>query len=159
MKSKFMVWIAPVALAGALALPAVAQSQDQSAPPPSSGATQASDTEQTQPAAPAKKHTATPGINQRQRNQQARIKQGVNSGQLTKGETRHLENKEAKIQTDKLEAKSDGKVTPAERAKLQHEENRTSKQIYRDKHNARTAKPRPQAKPQAQTQPTSQPQQ
>ena len=31
-------------------------------------------------------------------------------------------------------AKSDGVVTPAERAKLQREENRTSRDIYRQKH-------------------------
>ena len=46
--------------------------------------------------------TATPDINKRQMRQQARIKQGVKSGELTKGETRRLEAREAKIQKDKL---------------------------------------------------------
>jgi uncharacterized membrane protein YebE (DUF533 family) len=80
--------------------------------------------------------TATPNVTKRQANQQARIGQGVSSGQLTPKETQHLEAREAKIQHDKKAAKSDGTVTPAERAKLQHEENRTSAAIYRQKHDA-----------------------
>ncbi len=136
MKNKFVVWIAPVALAGALALPAAAQSQD----PSGSGSAPAASSGQT--AAPAKNPNATPGINKRQRNQQRRIRQGVKSGELTKSETRHLEKEEGKIEADKLEAKSDGSVTPAERAKLQREENHASRDIYRKKHNARTAPPK-----------------
>jgi len=65
---------------------------------------------QDQPA-PAK----TPRVTHRQINQQARIKQGVKSGELTKGETRKLEREQAKIQHDKKVAKSDGKITPQER--------------------------------------------
>ena len=37
-------------------------------------------------------------VGQRQRNQQERIAQGVKSGQLTAGETAHLEGREAAIQ-------------------------------------------------------------
>jgi hypothetical protein len=80
--------------------------------------------------------TKTPNINERQERQQARIAKGVNNGQLTARETEHLEAREAKIQHDKRMAKADGKVTPAERAKLEREENRTSKAIYRQKHDA-----------------------
>lgn len=80
--------------------------------------------------------TVTPNVTKRQANQQARIGQGVSSGALTPKETQHLEAREAKIQHDKKAAKSDGTVTPAERAKLQHEENRTSRAIYRQKHDA-----------------------
>jgi hypothetical protein len=80
----------------------------------------------------------TPGIHQRQENQQARIKQGVDSGALTKGETRRLERQQGRIQADKLEAKSDGKVTKAERAQLTKEQNHASRNIYRAKHNGRT---------------------
>lgn len=80
--------------------------------------------------------TATPNVTKRQANQQARIGQGVSSGELTPKETQHLEAREAKIQRDKKAAKSDGTVTPAERAKLQHEENRTSRAIYHQKHDA-----------------------
>jgi hypothetical protein len=86
--------------------------------------------------AAASAQTKTPGVTKRQVNQQKRIGQGVSSGQLTPKETEHLEAREAKIQHDKKLAKSDGTVTPAERAKLQREENRTSRAIYRQKHDA-----------------------
>jgi hypothetical protein len=82
--------------------------------------------------------TKTPVIDQRERNQQARIKQGVQSGELTRGEARRLEAREGKIKADEMVAKSDGKVTPAERRHLKRELNRTSRHIYRDKHNALT---------------------
>jgi uncharacterized membrane protein YebE (DUF533 family) len=85
--------------------------------------------------------TNTPRIDQRQENQQKRIDNGVNSGALTAKETNTLDKREAKIEADKEAAKSDGKVTKAERKKLKHEENKTSRAIYRKKHNARTAKP------------------
>ena len=82
----------------------------------------------------------TPRVTHRQINQQARIKQGVKSGELTKGETRRLEREQAKIQYDKKEAKSDGKVTPQERKHLQREQNKASRDIYRLKHNERVQK-------------------
>jgi len=80
--------------------------------------------------------TATPKITERQENQQDRIANGVKSGELTPKETVHLEKREAKIQHDKKVAKSDGKVTHAERAKLHREENRASRTIYHQKHDA-----------------------
>ena len=80
--------------------------------------------------------TATPRITERQVNQQERIAQGVKSGELTPRESEHLEAREAKIQHDKKLAKSDGTVTPAERARLNREENRTSRAIYSQKHDA-----------------------
>jgi len=79
-----------------------------------------------------------PTINQRLENQQDRIAQGINSGQLTAGEAANLETKEAAINN---EVRADrqangGKLTQAERTQVNHQLNRTSKQIYRDKHNA-----------------------
>src|SRR5690349_5551956 len=82
----------------------------------------------------------TPRATKRQVNQQARIDQGVKSGELTKPEAARLEAREAKIQQDKKEAKADGVVTPAERAKLNREENRTSRAIRRQKHDAQVRK-------------------
>ena len=84
--------------------------------------------------------TATPRVTKRQQNQQGRIEQGVKSGELTKGETRRLERQQGKIQRDKRAAKADGVVTPGERAKLNREQNRASKRVYRLKHNDNTAK-------------------
>lgn len=80
--------------------------------------------------------TKTPVIKERQENQQKRIAEGVKSGELTAKETEHLEGREAKIQADKKAAKADGVVTRQERAKLRREENRTSRAIYRQKHDA-----------------------
>lgn len=85
-------------------------------------------------------NTTTHGINQRQRDQQHRIGQGVHSGQLTAGETRHLERQQARIQRTKRRDKADGTVTPQERAQLTHMQNHASRNIYRDKHNGRTQK-------------------
>jgi hypothetical protein len=82
----------------------------------------------------------TPRVNHRQIHQQTRIKQGVKSGELTKGETSTLEKEQAKIQSDKKEAKSDGKVTPQERRHLRREQKKASRDIYRLKHNERVQK-------------------
>ena len=84
--------------------------------------------------------TATPHVTKRQVKQQARIQQGAKSGELTRGETRRLERQQMKIQHDKKAAKSDGVVTPAERAKLAKEQKRASRRIYRLKHNEKSAK-------------------
>lgn len=83
--------------------------------------------------------TATPNIDQRQANQQRRIANGIQSGQLTAREAQGLEKRETKIEADKQAAKADGVVTRAERRKLQGEENRASRAIYRKKHNGRKA--------------------
>ena len=77
---------------------------------------------------------ATPRIDQRQANQEKRIDQGIASGALTTKEATRLDKREAKIESDKLAAKADGKVTGAERRKLQHEENHASRAIHRQKH-------------------------
>lgn len=83
--------------------------------------------------------TATPRIDQREANQERRINQGVESGALTKRETKTLDAREGKIARDEEAAKADGTVTHAERAKLRGEERRTSRAIHRKKHNGRTA--------------------
>lgn len=88
----------------------------------------------------ASAQTHTPRVTKRQVHQQARIEQGVKSGELTPVETRRLERQQAKIAVDKSKAKSDGVVTPTERAKLNHEQNRASRRIARMKHNNRIAK-------------------
>jgi hypothetical protein len=84
--------------------------------------------------------TATPKVTKRQIHQQQRIKEGVKSGELSKGEAAKLEAQQGKIAVDKAKAKSDGVVTAKERAKLQHEQNKASKNVYRKKHNLKEAK-------------------
>ena len=71
----------------------------------------------------ASAQTATPVINERQLNQHERIKEGQESGQLTRKEARHLKMREAKIRHDKREAKADGVVTPQEKTKIEREIN------------------------------------
>lgn len=78
-------------------------------------------------------------INQRKENQQDRIAQGVKSGQLTAGETRNLERREASINREErnMRRADGGHLTRADRAALNRRQNRVSRSIYRDKHNAR----------------------
>lgn len=75
-------------------------------------------------------------INQRKVNQQQRIGEGVENGSLTAGEARRLERKERKLNREEKAMKGDGKLNAAERAKLQHQQNVLSKQIYNQKHDA-----------------------
>jgi len=78
-------------------------------------------------------------VNQRRENQQDRIAQGVQSGQLTAGETANLESKEAAVNHEIHNDRSmnNGHLTPGEKAQVNRQQNRLSRQIYRDKHNAR----------------------
>ncbi|MGH9504357.1 MAG: hypothetical protein ACRD20_16020 [Terriglobales bacterium] len=78
-------------------------------------------------------------VGQRERNQQERIAQGVKSGQLTAGEAAHVEHREAAInhEVHNERAANGGTLTPAERRQVNRQENRTSRAIYRKKHNGR----------------------
>ncbi len=87
---------------------------------------------------PQQPGTKTPVIKERQQNQRARIRQGVKSGELTKGEARNLRQEQRTIQAEKKMAKVDGKVTPAERAQIRKDQNKASRDIYRLKHNNAT---------------------
>ena len=103
-----------IALALALAFSAVAQAQEQ-------------------PAAVAA---------QRDANQQDRIEQGLQSGQLSTKEAGQLERKEQRIdQQEARDLKKGGALTPQEKANITREQNAVSKDIYGDKHNAVTGNP------------------
>ena len=86
-------------------------------------------------------------VHQRKENQQDRIANGVQSGQLTAGEAANLEKKEAGINTETRDMREDngGKLTNADRQKLQQQQNQMSNQIYRDKHNAAVANTNPKS--------------
>ena len=88
--------------------------------------------------------TPTPGkndynINQRKGDQQQRIAQGVKSGQLTAGETSHLEHQEAGINREErgMRAQDNGHLTKQDRQTIHHQQNQESRRIYRDKHNSK----------------------
>jgi hypothetical protein len=80
---------------------------------------------------------ATPGIDQRQINQERRIDKGVESGRLTGNETQKLENQQNRIENAEAKAKADGVVTGGERRRLTVRQNKASRNIYRKKHNRR----------------------
>ena len=71
--------------------------------------------------------------------QEARIRQGERTGELTPREANRLERREGRIQQEKRDARADGRVTPGERAKIRREENRASRAIYREKHDRQRA--------------------
>lgn len=81
--------------------------------------------------------THTPHINKRQHEQQKRIRQGVRSGELTKGETKNIEKDERGIRQEERAARADGTVTPEERKDINKDLNKTNRRIYRAKHNNR----------------------
>jgi hypothetical protein len=78
-------------------------------------------------------------IGQRRENQQDRIAQGIRSGQLTAGETARLEAKEQHLNREIAGARqlNGSKLTPAERQAVNRQQNRLSRQIYKDRHNNR----------------------
>lgn len=81
------------------------------------------------------------GIEARQRRQQARIAQGINSGELTAKEGARLERREAGIERREQRMRaSGGKFTPGERRAVQKQLNSTSRQIYKEKHDRQRQK-------------------
>lgn len=87
---------------------------------------------QTAPAAAA----STPGVDARQQRQEARIEQGVASGQLTRREAHRLQREQRGIARAEAHAKADGTVTRAERHRLHHRQDHASRHIRRNKHDA-----------------------
>lgn len=82
-----------------------------------------------------------PTVNDRRQDQQDRIANGVDSGQLTAGETKNLESREANLNREVRDDRSadGGKLTSAERQQINHQQNNLSRSIYQDKHNADVA--------------------
>jgi hypothetical protein len=76
-------------------------------------------------------------IQHRKHNQQARIRQGVKSGELSRHETRNLEKKERALNQEERDMRkmNNGKLTAQDRKTLQQQQNHLSKQIYKEKHN------------------------
>jgi WXXGXW repeat (2 copies) len=86
---------------------------------------------------------ATPAmsrVGERAENQQDRIANGVRSGQMTAGETTNVESREANINHEvSADRKANGgTLTPAERQRVNQQQNNVSRSIYDDKHNAAT---------------------
>ena len=113
-----------LAVALAVSAPAFAQ---QSQPAPQQPAAQ-----------PGAAPNSVPG---RRENQQDRIANGVQSGQLTAGETKNLESREANLnqQIHADRTANGGKLTQQERQQINRRQNNLSHSIYQDKHNAAQA--------------------
>lgn len=81
-------------------------------------------------------HPRVNEVNGREQNQQDRIANGEKNGTLTPGQAAHLENREQHIDNQEKAdmAAHNGHLTKAEQNKLNREQNRTSRQIYKDKH-------------------------
>ena len=86
-------------------------------------------------------NVAMDSVNGRRYNQQGRIANGMRSGQLTAGESKNLENREAglnqEIHNDRQA--NDGRLTQQERQQVNQQQNNLSRSIYNDKHNDQTA--------------------
>jgi hypothetical protein len=103
--------LAPALLVGALVAPLAGAAQAQSSKPRS--------------------------INGRERRQEQRIRQGERSGELTRSEAERLQAEQARIRVDEAYARrSGGGLTAKERARIEREESKASKDIYKQKHDA-----------------------
>jgi len=78
---------------------------------------------------------------QRDVNQQQRIEQGLQSGQLSTKEAGSLERQQQHIDNMEAHDLKNGSITPAEQARLNAAQNRASSDIYADKHNGVTGNP------------------
>lgn len=70
--------------------------------------------------------------------QNARINDGVRSGELTPAEAKKLKQQQRDINRTKRAAKADGVVTRKEKAVIKHKQNRASANIARKKNNEQT---------------------
>ena len=78
---------------------------------------------------------------QRNVNQQARIEQGLQTGQLTKHEAASLERGQSHVNAREARAGHDGQVTAAESTRINRAENRQSRRVNRQKHDAQHRHP------------------
>ena len=78
-------------------------------------------------------------INAREHRQALRIREGVKDGEITRGELDRLRADEAAIRAEeRVYRRSGNGLNRAERRDLEQDLNRTSREIYRAKHNQRT---------------------
>lgn len=73
----------------------------------------------------------TDPIDQRQANQQKRIDEGIQKGELTKSEATRLQKNQQRIQKMEDRAKADGKITAEERRRIERAQAKQSHNIHR----------------------------
>lgn len=91
-----------------------------------------------EPTVPAR-GTNTPLIDKHEANQQERIQQGKQSGELTKHEARRLRAEQKIIDRKQKRAEADGTVTAQERQGIRRMQDRAGRDIRRQKHDAASA--------------------
>jgi len=74
-------------------------------------------------------------------NQQERVEQGLQQGQLNTREAGQIEREESRIDRTEARDLKDGKLSPAEQAHINEMQSKTSRDIYRDRHNAAGGNP------------------
>lgn len=84
----------------------------------------------------------TPGIDQRQANQDQRIDRGIESGQLNEREAKRLSRQREYLNKMEDRAMSDGEMTKRERVRIGAAQNRASHHIAREKHDRQGKRPR-----------------
>ena len=84
-------------------------------------------------------HPRVNEVNAREQNQQDRIANGLKNDTMTPGQAAHVENREQHIENQEKAdmAAHNGHLTKGEQRQLNKEQNRTSKQIYKDKHDGK----------------------
>lgn len=85
--------------------------------------------------------TTAPAHQQRDINQERRIEQGLQSGQLSTQEAARLQAEQARIDRIESQAQRDGQLTAQEKARINAAQNRASADIRRQKHDAQTGDP------------------
>ena len=86
----------------------------------------------------ASAHPPTPRVDRREVRQHERIRQGWQSGRLTRGERARLRAGQRHIHRMEWRSKRDGHVDRWERRRLTRAQNHESRAIYRLKHNRRS---------------------
>ena len=89
-----------------------------------------------QPPSPPKRRKRLTSARKTSRN---RIAQGDKSGQITAGETSHLEKQESAINREErnMRPRDNGHLTKADKSLINKQQNQESRRIYRDKHNGK----------------------
>lgn len=74
-------------------------------------------------------------------NQQQRIEQGLQSGQLNTREAARLEREESRVEHMQAKALKDGNLSEAEKNRINQAQNKVSRDIYQEKHDAQHGNP------------------
>jgi hypothetical protein len=90
-----------------------------------------------------KEHPRRHEVNKRLRNQNKRVKDGVEDGKLTKDQAQQIHKEDRNIRKEERRdaAKHGGHITKAEQNKINRQENRVSNQINKDEAGSKAAAP------------------